>query len=249
MSVLALIPARGGSKAIPRKNVQLLQGRPLIEYTIDVAKASKTIDRIIVSTDDEEIRSVALAAGAEVPFLRPREIAGDYALDVEYHEHALSWLLQHENYQPTLIVNLRPTMPGRRSQVVDDAVHYFRHQGSGYDALRSVRVAEQSPYKMWRIENDVLIPLSTLEKTNYPEPYNMPRQLLPLVYWQDGYIDIAKRETILIKKSTTGDKILPFIINDNTIDIDYIEDWQSSEIELATASSREAGKKMERVPS
>jgi N-acylneuraminate cytidylyltransferase len=238
MSVLALIPARGGSKAVPRKNVQLLQGKPLIAYTIDVAKAAKNIDRIIVTTDDEEIRSIAIAAGAEAPFLRPAEIAGDYALDIEYHLHALSWLLQHENYQPTLIANLRPTMPGRSSKVIDAAINYFRTQGASYDALRSVRVAEQSPYKMWQIENNALMPVCTLE--NQPEPYNMPRQLLPLVYWQDGYIDIAKPATILVKKSTTGDKILPFIINDNTIDIDYIEDLQACAVEL---------KKMERVPS
>ena len=111
--ILALIPARGGSKSIPRKNLRLLGGRPMITYSIDHARASRHITRIIVSTDDDEIAAVSRAAGAEVPFLRPAEYAQDQSLDFEVFDHALRWLQTHENYRPDLVVHLRPTGPVR----------------------------------------------------------------------------------------------------------------------------------------
>ncbi|MEK9195421.1 MAG: acylneuraminate cytidylyltransferase family protein, partial [Patescibacteria group bacterium] len=120
--ILALIPARGGSKGIPKKNIKLLGGKPLIVWSIEVAKQSRYIDRIIVSTDNEEIAEVARSAGAEVPFLRPAEIAQDLTPDMPVFEHALAWLRENDNFIPEFIVHLRPTGPLRTAKEIDEAI-------------------------------------------------------------------------------------------------------------------------------
>ena len=107
---LAVIPARGGSKQVPRKNLKLLGGKPLIQWSIEAAQAASELDRCIVSTDDEEIAAVARALGAEVPFLRPAEYAQDTTPDLPVFQHALAWLAEHEGYRPAMVVHLR----GRR---------------------------------------------------------------------------------------------------------------------------------------
>src|SRR5687768_2663157 len=112
--VLALIPARGGSKRIPRKNIHLVAGKPMIAYSIEQALQTPEITRVIVSTDDEEIAAIARSWGAEVPFLRPAEISQDLSTDLEVFTHALFWLAEHENYHPAICVHLRPTHPVRR---------------------------------------------------------------------------------------------------------------------------------------
>ena len=108
--VLAIIPARGGSKGIPRKNIRSFAGHPLIAYSIAAAKQSQTVTRVIVSTDDEEIAAVARQYGAETPFLRPAELAEDTTLDLPVFQHALNWLAEHENYHPQLVIQLRPDL-------------------------------------------------------------------------------------------------------------------------------------------
>src|SRR5438552_3313377 len=122
MEVLALIPARGGSKALPRKNVRLLAGKPLIVHSIEVARAAETVTRVVVSTDDEEIAEVARTAGAEVPFMRPAELAQDDSPDLGTFQHALHWLREHGGYEDELFVHLRPTHPVRRPERIDEAV-------------------------------------------------------------------------------------------------------------------------------
>lgn len=249
--VLALIPARGGSKSIPRKNLVPLLGKPLIGWAIEVALAAQLVSRVIVSTDDEEIAGVALEYGAEVPFMRPAEISGDLALDVEFHRHALVWLSEKENYEPKLVVNLRPTSPSRRPETIDDAIEEFlRHPEA--DSLRSVHLASETPYKMWlRDGRGYLKPIVTLADVR--EPYNQPRQSLPLVYWQDGYVDITKPEVILEKNSTTGDVVIPFIIENPAVDIDYPEAMAQAERQLKghenSVGSTSRGKSHTRHPS
>ena len=233
--VLALIPARGGSKSIPRKNVLPLNGRPLIRYSIDHAHASRWISRVIVSTDDGEIAEIAKAAGAEVPFLRPVEFAQDHSQDIEFHRHALEWLWDNENYRPDAVVNLRPTHPIRRAATIDRAIETFLVHPEA-DSLRSVRLAQLSPFKMWLIGNSgYLQPLLSLP--GCAEPYNMPRQLLPMVYWQDGYIDVVWARTVLEHNSTTGSRILPFIVEEESVDIDYPEEIAAAERILRTERS------------
>ena len=229
--VLALIPARGGSKSIPHKNILPLGGFPLIAYSIAAAHAAKTVTRVIVSTDDKEIAAVSRSYGAETPFLRPDVHAQDSTPDLPVFQHALEWLAAEEGYHPDIVVQLRPTSPFRRVWHIDQAVlRLIKHPEA--DSVRTVCVPFQNPYKMWRISPDGI--MQPLMQTKFDEPYNMPRQALPDVYWQTGYVDAAWAATILEKNSMTGDRILPLVIDaGDWVDIDSPSDWTSAERLLA----------------
>lgn len=216
--VLALIPARGGSKSVPRKNVLPVAGKPLIAYSIAHALGSAGITRAIVSTDDAEIADVSRAFGAEVPFERPAEFAGDYATDVQVFKHALEWLRDQEGYVPELVVHLRPTGPVRRIELIEDAIRRMLAHPEA-DSLRSIGLAEQTPYKMWRVEGEYLRPL--LEVEGLPEAHSMPRQILPAVYWQNGYVDIVRPRCVLEQNSMVGRVSLPFIVEEHGVELDY----------------------------
>lgn len=218
VEILALIPARGGSKSIPEKNIKQFAGKPLINHSIDVALSSEKITRVIVSTDCQEIADISLQAGAEVPFLRPHHLAQDDTLDYPVFEHCLKWLEEKDNYMPDLIVHLRPTSPLRTTKMIEDAIDILVADSS-IDSVRAVCEPSQNPFKMWTISHaGILVPLVD---SGISEQYNQPRQKLPKIYWQNGYIDVMRRETILKKRSMTGDKIKPLIIdNDSLIDID-----------------------------
>ncbi len=227
--VLAIVPARGGSKGIPRKNIKEFAGYPLISYSIAAGRQAQTVTRTIVSTDDEEIAAVAREWGAETPFLRPSELASDQALDLPVYQHALNWLMEHEGYSPDVVVQLRPTSPVRPVDCVDGAVNMLLANPDA-DCVRGVVPAGQNPHKMWRREEDDgrLSPL--LSVPGIDEPYNAPRQILPPVFWQTGHIDAIRPETILKKNSMTGDRILGMVIDPQfTIDIDTPKDWARSE--------------------
>jgi len=225
--VLALIPARGGSKSIPRKNIRSLAGFPLIAYSIAAGLAAETVDRVIVSTDDEEIARIALEFGGEAPFIRPLSLAMDNTPDLPVFEHALAWLDENEGYQPQIIVQLRPTSPFRRTWHIDQAVLRLIERPEA-DAVRTVCVPFQNPFKMWKIDQDGF--LQPLIDISVPEAYNLPRQVLPDVYWQTGYVDAVWADTILTKHSMTGDAILPLLIGtEEWIDIDSPDDWRRAE--------------------
>lgn len=227
--ILALIPARGGSKGIPRKNIRSFAGYPLIAWSIAAAKQSSLVTRVIVSTDDEEIAAVAREWGAETPFLRPAELAQDKTTDLPVFEHALKWLEDVEGYRPDVIVQLRPTSPARPLTLLDDAIRILLEHADA-DCVRGVVPAAQNPFKMWRFngEGKPLNPL--LEVNGIPEPYNAPRQILPPVYWQTGHIDAIRTATIINKKSLTGDVIYPLLIDSKyTVDIDTLPDWAKYE--------------------
>lgn len=231
--VLVIIPARGGSKSIPHKNIRDFAGYPLIAYSIAAGLAAETVNRVIVSTDDQEIANIARHYGAETPFLRPAEVSQDTTPDLPVFQHALHWLLENEGYEPDIIVQLRPTSPFRRVAHIDQAVYRLLEQPVA-DAVRTVCAPFQNPYKMWRIGHDgfmrPLIETDVFSHTQFKEPYNMPRQELPEVYWQTGYVDAAWADTILSKKSMTGDRILPLIIDQSEwIDIDSLDDWRRAE--------------------
>jgi CMP-N-acetylneuraminic acid synthetase len=216
--VMALIPARGGSKSVPRKNLLQIAGRPLLAYSIMHARACASITRIVVSTDDDEIAAVAREFGAEVPFKRPADAASDTATDLQVFRHALNWLAENEGYVPELIVHLRPTGPVREASLIERAVQLML-QNPDADALRSVGTAEQTPYKMWRIEDSFLRPL--IELPGYPEAHSMPRQKLPAAYWQNGYVDIVRPRTIIELESMAGNVILPFVVEGKIHELDY----------------------------
>jgi N-acylneuraminate cytidylyltransferase len=227
--ILALIPARGGSKGIPRKNIRSFAGYPLIAWSIAAAKQSELVTRVIVSTDDEEIAKVAKAWGAEAPFLRPAEISQDNTTDLPVFEHALKWLEDVEGYRPDIVIQLRPTSPIRPKNMLDDAIRILQNHKDA-DCVRGVVVAGQNPFKMWRFngEEKPLNPLLTVD--GIKEPYNAPRQILPPVYWQTGHIDAIRTSTISEKKSLTGDVIYPLVIDSKyTVDIDTLADWSKYE--------------------
>jgi CMP-N-acetylneuraminic acid synthetase len=228
LRTIALIPARGGSKSIPRKNILAFAGHPLIAYSIAAGLAAESIERVIVSTDDAEIAEVARRYGAEVPFLRPVEVSQDDTPDLPVFQHALRWLSDREGYQPDIVVQLRPTSPFRRVWHIDQAVASLIKRPDA-DAVRTVCTPFQNPFKMWRITpNGTMTPLMAVDGVT--EPYNMPRQALPDVYWQTGYVDAAWAETILVKNSMTGSRILPLIIDPSEwIDIDSPDDWRRAE--------------------
>ncbi len=227
--ILALIPARGGSKGIPHKNIRSFAGYPLIAWSIAAAKRSSLVTRVIVSTDDEEIMTVAQEWGAETPFLRPSDLAQDHTTDLPVFEHALKRLEDMEGYRPEVVVQLRPTSPIRPKTMVDDAIRILLNHEDA-DCVRGVVPAGQNPFKMWRFngEGKPLNPL--LEVEGLPEPYNAPRQILPPVYWQTGHIDAIRVSTITRKKSLTGNVIYPLVIDPKyTVDIDTLADWAKYE--------------------
>jgi N-acylneuraminate cytidylyltransferase len=225
--VLALIPARGGSKSIPQKNIKPLGGIPLLAYSILAGQEAQSVERVIVSTDDPQIAEVARRWGAEVPFLRPAELARDDSTDISAFEHALTWLDEKEGYRPDLVVQLRPTSPLRPPDCVDAAVELL-HADPQADSVRGVVTSGQNPYKMWRFNADgSMRPLLVSE---FEEPYNMPRQLLPPTYWQTGHIDVIRRRVILEQLSMTGERIIPLVIDPlYMIDIDSERDWYQAE--------------------
>ena len=232
--IIALIPARGGSKSLPRKNILPLNGKPLISYSIEIALQSKFIERVIVSTDDEEIKKVAEEYGAEVPFIRPKNISDDKTKDFPVFEHCIDTLQDKID----IIVHLTPTSPIRKIGIVDSAIEKFLIEyDKGATSLRSVSVPKDNPFKMWTIKDDKLINLVKVE--GIKEPYNEPRQQLPLVYWQNGYVDITSVNTIKKYNSMSGPNICPFIVNEKIFDIDHLEQFKATEIFLKSGESSE----------
>ena len=227
--VLAIIPARGGSKGIPRKNIRNFSGFPLIAWSIAAAKQSELVTRVIVSTDDKEIADVAREWGAETPFLRPAEFAQDKTTDLPVFEHALNWLAANENYHPDLVVQLRPTSPIRPKNCVDDAVRILLQHAEA-ESVRGVVPAGQNPHKMWRLETGEQGPMKNLlEVDGIAEPYNAPRQVLPAIFWQTGHID-AIRPSVILGGSMSGKTIYPLLIDPKfTVDLDNLNDWMRAE--------------------
>jgi CMP-N,N'-diacetyllegionaminic acid synthase len=202
-SVMALVPARGGSKGLPGKNIKLLAGRPMLAYTLESARQTPAIDRIVVSTDSADIAEVAREGGADVPFLRPPELGADHVTDLPVFEHALRWLDDHEAYRPDIIVHLRPTAPLRRAEHITAAIE--RLIATGADSVRSICRAKQHPQKMWALQNGYLTPF--IPPGDLVEPYNMPRQHLRAAYVQNGSVDVMWRRTILEQGSMSGARI------------------------------------------
>jgi CMP-N,N'-diacetyllegionaminic acid synthase len=228
LKVLAIIPARGGSKGLPNKNILPLNGHPLIAYSIEASLRVNAISRTIVSTDSNEIASVAKQYGAEVPFLRPAEFAQDLSTDLDVFIHALEWLKENENYIPDFVVQLRPTSPVRFTEDISNAIKLLAD--SDADSLRIITESPITPFKMWKINsvNEPMEPLLTVEGVD--EPYNEPRQRLPKVYWQIGTLDVIKASVILEQKSMSGKKILPYIIDSKfALDIDDINSFVKAE--------------------
>jgi N-acylneuraminate cytidylyltransferase len=247
--VVALIPARGGSKGIPRKNLLEVGGKPLIAHSIEQALASRHVTRTIVSTDDARIAEVAREHGAEVPFLRPAAFAQDLSTDLDVFRHALVWLRDEDHYVCDLVVHLRPTAPVRRVAMIDSAIESMVADPAAH-SLRSVSIPAQSPFKMWRIIDGRLEPL--LDVPGTAEAHSLPRQQLPDVYWQNGYVDIIRPDTVLQLGVMAGTRIIPFVIDDPVPELDYPGDVPALEAALAALARgdwpRDVDATVRRVP-
>jgi CMP-N-acetylneuraminic acid synthetase len=230
--VLAIIPARGGSKSIPGKNIKPLAGIPLIAYSIAAGIQAEMVTRVIVSTDSEEIAAVSREYGAEIPFMRPDEHAQDSTPDLPVFVHALEWLRDHEGYQPDAVVQLRATSPFRPPACVDDGVRMLLDDPQA-DCVRGMINAQQNPFKMWQPDANSPYARPLLQLDGIAEPYNAPRQKLPPTYWQTGHLDVIRPATILEKQSMSGDNIRALLIDERyTIDIDTPLDWEAAELML-----------------
>ena len=229
MEILGIIPARGGSKSVPRKNIKLLAGKPLMAYTINEAQKSKYMTRLVVTTDDEEIAGVSRKYGAEVPFMRPTELAQDDTTDLPVFQHCLKWLEENENYLPDLVVHLRPTAPLRTVAHIDQGIEMLIHSPET-DAVRSVCLAGQHPLKMWGFEETRLVPFVPEDAYGVPEAYNEPRQKLPKAYIQNGSVDVIRTHVILQQASMTGQHIEGFVMSEQeSVNIDSSIDWALAE--------------------
>lgn len=225
-SIIAVVQARGGSKAIPRKNLRPLGGHPLVAHSIASGRAARCVTRVILSTDDPEIAAIGRRYGAEVPFLRPATLATDDATDFPLFVHVIDWLSRNEQFTPDAIVQLRPTSPFMPPGLIDDAVRRLLADPAA-DSVRSVVVPKQTPYKMWRPAGAYLEPLL---ESDVREPYNAPRQALPKVYSQTGHVDVFWTRTVTEQGSLTGRRVLPIEVDVRyCVDIDTPHDWDQAE--------------------
>lgn len=227
MNLYTVIPARGGSKSIPKKNISLLLGKPLIEYSIEYSLKCPLVAHTIVSTDSEEIAEIARRCGAEVPFMRPGELAQDDTQDYPVLRHALNTLEKLYREQIDFIVLLRPTSPLRPSDLIEKGVALL----TGYSeasSVRSVAPSKQHPFRQWEIMGEYMVGY----ETKVFEAYNLPRQQLPAVYFQTGDLEIIRRQTLL-SGSISGERILPLIIKpEEVVDIDHEHDLRQAEERL-----------------
>lgn len=220
---MAVIPARGGSKGIKNKNIIDLNGKPLIAYSVFAAKQSKYIDRVVVSTDSEKIAQVAEEHGADVPFLRPAELASDTAKTIDAILHCVKELKKRQDEYDVLVL-LQPTQPLRTSQDIDRALEIFC--ANGMRSLVSVREVEEHPILVRTIDKDgALKPLLAMNST-------VRRQDMPKYYLVDGSIYINKIEDIN-ENTSFNDNEIPYIIKaEHSVDIDEMRDLQIAELYL-----------------
>lgn len=219
MKVVATICARGGSKGVPGKNTRLLGGKPLIVYTIDVARKCQSIDRVVVSTDDPEIARVAKASGAEVPFRRPKELALESAPKLPVIKHAVDYLESQESYYPDIIVDLDPTSPLRTEADVEACIRMVRDEGA--DNVFSVTKARRNPYfNMVEIVDG---------RVRLVKPLAQPvfsRQAAPEVYDMNASIYVWKREALMNNDSLFLERTRTYEMPEWTIDIDSETDFE-----------------------
>ena len=225
--IIVIIPARGGSKSLPNKNILPLHGKPLLCYTVAYALRCAAVDKTVVSTDAEHIATIAKACGAETPFLRPSEYSQDDSRDYLVMKHALEFFDSiGEIYD--IYVLLRPTSPLRPNGLIEKAIQILKNNPSA-SSIRSVAKIKEHPYRAWYKENDGSI-IGFVEGVE--EAYNMPRQELPDVYFQTGDIEAIRRVTLL-NGSVSGGNVYPLIIeHDEMVDIDHMNDFNNAEEKL-----------------
>lgn len=225
--IIGVIPARGGSKSIPRKNIKMLQGKPLLAYTIEEAKKSKYLTHLIVSTEDEEIKNISLQYGAEVPFLRPQELATDTALAIPTVQHAVTSTEKIKKIKYDYVIMLQPTAPLRKTEDIDKALTMLI-EADADGIISVVDVNNWHPMKMKKFDkNGYLIDYQA------PPVENPPRQILPKIYMVNGAIYATKRDILMEKNSFKGDKCLGYIMaRERSVNIDTETDFLIAEYYL-----------------
>ena len=208
MSIVAIIPARQGSKGIKDKNIHELSGHPLISYSVIAALLVPSIERVIVSTDSSEYAEISNLYGAETPFLRPSNISKDDSKDIDFMAHAMKWFDKEENYCPEYWVHLRPTTPLREPEIIEDAIQKILTNDLA-SSLRSAHVAPESPFK-WYIKDKKGYFENLNASKDELDHLNNPRQKFPEVHIPNGYVDVIRRSTVIEKNLLHGNKILAY---------------------------------------
>jgi CMP-N,N'-diacetyllegionaminic acid synthase len=227
--VVAIIPARSGSKSVRDKNVALVGGYPLLAFSIAAARMSPAIGRTILSTDSEDYAEIGRRFGAEVPFLRPPELSTDTATDREFMVHAMQWMRENEGEVAEFWVHLRPTTPLRDPSHLEEAVQLLRGRTEA-TALRSAHLASESPFKWFRRNDDGILTALTSDDTSL-DRYNLPRQSYPDAFIPDGYVDIVRASLVLGTPFFHGDKVLGYH-SPSCVEVDSVEELERLEFEL-----------------
>jgi CMP-N,N'-diacetyllegionaminic acid synthase len=226
-SIVALIPARAGSKRVPDKNIRLLAGHPLIAYTIAAAIQSGIFSAVIVSTDSAHYAEIARYYGAEVPFLRPPEFSGDLSPDIEWVEYTLN-RLRGEGRTHDCFSILRPTSPFRLPETIQRAWREFAAE-EGVDSLRAVEKCKQHPGKMWVVRGRRMLPLLPLNPPQQPW-HSSQYQSLPEVYAQNASLEIAWCRVVLDGRTIAGAVLMPFFTEGHEgFDVNSAYDWDLAE--------------------
>jgi len=230
-SALGLVPARGGSRSIPRKNIRPLVGRPLISHVLGAIVASGAVDRVVVSTDDEEIASVARAAGAKTPFVRPAELAGDEVSGIAVVEHALEWLASEEGYEPEFVLLVQPTEPFVRPEQIRAAFELLVERGAD-SAITTVEVPRNfHPFHVRAANEDGWLRFDRPDEhaahpTRQSDP---PRYAFGNLYW-------FRREAFLAERQVEPGRRVGLPIDPlSALDLNTEEDWRLAELLAAHA--------------
>lgn len=233
-SLVALIPARAGSERVPHKNIRPLAGHPLLAYSIAAARASGVCTDVIVSTDSPDYAEIARHYGAEVPFLRPAELAGSRSQDFTWIEHLLGELARQGRHWDCFAI-LRPTSPLRQAATIRHAWEAFL-AAPGIDSLRAVELCKQHPGKMWVLRGGRLLPLLPLTPPDAPW-HSQQYAALPEVYVQNASLEIAWTRIIAQTRTIAGYTLAPFLTQGfEGADINNPDDW--TRIEAAVRSGR-----------
>jgi CMP-N-acetylneuraminic acid synthetase len=231
MRVLGLIPARGGSKGIPRKNIRPLGGKPLLQYSAESALAARRLARVVLSTDDEEIAKIGLECGLEVPFLRPAELAEDTTPTLPVVQHAIRWL-ESEGERFDAVCLLQPTNPFRRAEHIDDCIDLLEKSGADSAVSLLPVPAEYNPHWVYFQDEEGSLRLSTGEETPIPR-----RQALPPAFHREGSVYVTRRSVVMDENSLYGKRVVGYLMEaDSSVNIDNQEDWERAVRMLSSRS-------------
>ena len=223
MNVVALIPARSGSKGVIDKNIKLLNGKPLISHAIDAAKNSEFINDVFISTDSQDYADLAIRSGAKAPFLRPEEISEDSSTDLECFQHFINFFNENKIKLPEFIVHLRATTPIRDTKIIDNAIVFFQENHKTFSSLRSVHEMPESAFKYCTIEDTKLKSIGN--QSFSMDSSNNARQTFPKTYIPNGYVDIISVRYLLENMLLHGDRVYPFI-TPVSYEIDTVDDFK-----------------------